>query len=158
MLISTNIAHNENPTEEPFPSWASLTAVLRWWWCQEVLRSLCSSTACVQSLPFTQTVTSPVGVTPPDKRIYPFDKRLEEGTSAVFCCVPPPGVNITSMTFNNMTYPLISFGARVKAIAVASLTIPSSQVHIVGCRGTTGSPKYSLNYMTCEFELLFCLH
>ncbi|XP_042344411.1 leukemia inhibitory factor receptor [Plectropomus leopardus] len=59
-------------------------------------------------------------------KIFPFDRVMREHTTAMFCCVPPKGVNITSMTFNNRKYPLISIGSRVKAIIVHNLTIPKS--------------------------------
>ncbi|XP_047447462.1 oncostatin-M-specific receptor subunit beta isoform X2 [Mugil cephalus] len=57
--------------------------------------------------------------------IFPFEQVLMEGTTATFCCVPPAGVNITSIAFRNEPYALTSVGAGVKAITVNNLSIPT---------------------------------
>uniref|UniRef100_A0A3Q3GFD1 Leukemia inhibitory factor receptor-like n=1 Tax=Labrus bergylta TaxID=56723 RepID=A0A3Q3GFD1_9LABR len=59
-------------------------------------------------------------------KIFPFQRVLREGTSAMFCCVPPLGVNITSISINNSPQPLISISDRVKAITVEKLNIIKS--------------------------------
>lgn len=98
----------------------------------------------------------PVGVQAKDKtKIFPMQRVLKEGASAIFCCVPPRGVNITSTTFNDIAYPLISIGARVKAIAVDNLTIPQSIIKFLSlnCSDTRGMHSYVWNYVSCMFEL-----
>ncbi|XP_044051060.1 oncostatin-M-specific receptor subunit beta isoform X2 [Siniperca chuatsi] len=82
--------------------------------------------------------------------IFPNERMLREGTSAMFCCVPPRGVNITSMTLNNNKYNLISIGARVKAIAVDNLTIPTTIIKAlsVSCSDATGKISYAWNYVS----------
>ncbi|KAM3610502.1 uncharacterized protein V6R79_004825 [Siganus canaliculatus] len=67
-------------------------------------------------------------------RIFPYGRVLKEGSTAMFCCVAPRGVNITSMTFSNNKYPLINIGDGVKAIAVDNLTIPVYLIKAVTLR------------------------
>ncbi|XP_070761070.1 leukemia inhibitory factor receptor [Enoplosus armatus] len=83
-------------------------------------------------------------------KIFPIEQVLREGTSAMFCCVPPRGVNITSMILNNNKYPLISIGARVKAIAVDSLTIPTGIIKALSlsCLDATGMSRHVWNYIS----------
>ncbi|KAJ4941988.1 hypothetical protein JOQ06_011859 [Pogonophryne albipinna] len=63
-------------------------------------------------------------------RIFPNYRVLRENSSAMFCCVPPRGVHITSMSFNHSKYPLMSIGAGVKAITVHNLKIPTKPSNI----------------------------
>ncbi|KAI4820266.1 hypothetical protein KUCAC02_028250 [Chaenocephalus aceratus] len=63
-------------------------------------------------------------------RILPNYQVLRENSSAMFCCVPPRGVHITSMSFNHSKYPLMSIGAGVKAITVHNLKIPTKPSNI----------------------------
>ncbi|XP_041793411.1 leukemia inhibitory factor receptor [Chelmon rostratus] len=91
------------------------------------------------------------GVQAKDKtKIFPYQRVLREGNRAMFCCVPPNGVHITNMTFNNNQYPLISIGARVKAIAVDNLTIPTRVIKALSlsCKDTTGKMNYVWNYVS----------
>uniref|UniRef100_A0A3Q0SNH8 Fibronectin type-III domain-containing protein n=1 Tax=Amphilophus citrinellus TaxID=61819 RepID=A0A3Q0SNH8_AMPCI len=83
-------------------------------------------------------------------RIFPSGRVLREGSSAMFCCVPPTGVNITSMTFRNEQYPFMSIGARVKAITVNNLTIPKIVIKhlLLSCFDTTGKSSHVLNYIS----------
>ncbi|KAM7391310.1 hypothetical protein PAMP_022010 [Pampus punctatissimus] len=81
-------------------------------------------------------------------KIFPFDRVLREGTSAMFCCVPPNGVNITSMEYKKKKHQLISIGNRVKAITVDNM-MPSKQFKVVllGCTDTAGISFYVWNYV-----------
>ncbi len=98
-----------------------------------------------------------VGVEVKKTEIFPYQQVLREGTSAMFCCVPPRGVSVTSMTFNDIKYPLHDIGARVKAIAVHNLTIPAHAIKalLLSCMDTTGKISFVWNYVSCKFELLF---
>ncbi|XP_034728872.1 leukemia inhibitory factor receptor isoform X1 [Etheostoma cragini] len=82
--------------------------------------------------------------------IFPLQQVMREHTSAMFCCVPPKGVNITSMILNNNEYPLISIGAGVKAIAVANLTIPTAIIKrlSLSCNDATGKMSYAWNFIS----------
>ncbi|XP_026198886.1 oncostatin-M-specific receptor subunit beta [Anabas testudineus] len=101
---------------------------------------------------WSKWTTNP-GVKIKDKiEIFPFQKMLRGGTSAMFCCVPPPGVNITNFTLRGKEYPLISIGAKVKAIAVDNLTIqPGNSIYkyfiLLGCNGTAGDTRHINNYI-----------
>ncbi|XP_078107293.1 leukemia inhibitory factor receptor isoform X1 [Sander vitreus] len=83
-------------------------------------------------------------------KIFPLQRLMKEHTSAMFCCVPPRGVNITSMIFNNNNYPLISIGAGVKAIAVDNLTIPTAYIKrlSLSCNNATGKIAHAWNYIS----------
>uniref|UniRef100_UPI0037E7C2D6 leukemia inhibitory factor receptor isoform X2 n=1 Tax=Semicossyphus pulcher TaxID=241346 RepID=UPI0037E7C2D6 len=83
--------------------------------------------------------------------IFPFQRVLREGSSAMFCCVPPRGVNITSISINNSPHPLVSVGARVKAITVETLTIPTSFILpalAISCSSATGKVREIWNYVS----------
>ncbi|XP_024860896.2 oncostatin-M-specific receptor subunit beta isoform X2 [Kryptolebias marmoratus] len=77
-----------------------------------------------------------------DKRIkiFPSQRVLREGSTAMFCCVPPAGVNITSITFNNKPYPLMTIDSKVKAISVSDLKIPTLLIKklLLTCTGSSG--------------------
>ncbi|KAI9536996.1 hypothetical protein NQZ68_029124 [Dissostichus eleginoides] len=62
--------------------------------------------------------------------IFPNYQVLRENSNATFCCVPPRGVHITSMSFKHSKYPLISIGAGVKAITVHNLKMPTKPSNI----------------------------
>nr|XP_046243960.1 leukemia inhibitory factor receptor [Scatophagus argus] len=84
-------------------------------------------------------------------QIFPFQRVLREGTSAMFCCVPPRGVNITRITFSNYEYPLIRISDSVKSISVDNLTIPTTfiKAHSLSCSDTTGKlSRSSWNYVS----------
>ncbi|XP_022621028.1 leukemia inhibitory factor receptor-like isoform X3 [Seriola dumerili] len=100
--------------------------------------------------PWSKWVTN-CGCEAKDKtRMFPFQRVLREGTSAMFCCVPPRGVNITSIAFKKSQYPLISIGARVKAISVENLTIPTTDINalLLSCGDTTGEEYSVWNYVS----------
>ncbi|KAM8885085.1 LOW QUALITY PROTEIN: leukemia inhibitory factor receptor [Spinachia spinachia] len=83
--------------------------------------------------------------------MFPSQKVLRENTSAMFCCVPQRGVEVTKMTFNNREYPLLSFGAsRVKAITVHNLSIPTTFIkrHSVSCSSARGQIGHTFNYVS----------
>ncbi|XP_027133359.1 leukemia inhibitory factor receptor isoform X3 [Larimichthys crocea] len=82
--------------------------------------------------------------------IFPKQRMMREGANAMFCCVPPKGVSITSVTLNNNEYPLISIGDRVKAIAVNNLTIPNDLIRRLTliCKDTTGKSSYVWNFIS----------
>ncbi|XP_029295925.1 leukemia inhibitory factor receptor [Cottoperca gobio] len=106
---------------------------------------------------YNQSVPSPwsnwktnSGILPKDKAvIFPSERMLREHASATFCCVPPRGVNITSMIFNKNEYPLLSIGAGVKAITVHNLTIPTYYIKLltVECSHSKGI-SYNSNYIS----------
>lgn len=83
-------------------------------------------------------------------KIFPVHRVLREGSSAMFCCVPPRGVGITSFTFNDSKFPLISIGATVMAITVDSLTIPKSVIKFLSlnCSDTRGLHSSVWNYVS----------
>uniref|UniRef100_A0A8C7GT91 Fibronectin type-III domain-containing protein n=1 Tax=Oncorhynchus kisutch TaxID=8019 RepID=A0A8C7GT91_ONCKI len=57
-------------------------------------------------------------------KMFPYQQVLKEGSTILFCCVPPRGIHVTNMTFNSTTsYPLINITHRVTAIAVHNLNI-----------------------------------
>ncbi|XP_035514491.1 oncostatin-M-specific receptor subunit beta [Morone saxatilis] len=100
--------------------------------------------------PWSNWVTNN-GVQPKDKtELFPYRRVLREGTSAVFCCVPPRGVNITSITLNDNKSYLINIGARVKALKVDNLTIPKRQIKVLSliCTDSTGKQSYAGNYVS----------
>ncbi|XP_041642417.1 leukemia inhibitory factor receptor-like isoform X2 [Cheilinus undulatus] len=83
-------------------------------------------------------------------KIFPSGQVLREGTSAMFCCVPPRGVNITSITINNIKHPLISISDRVKAILVENLTKPETIIDalLINCSDNTGTLSRTWNYLS----------
>uniref|UniRef100_A0A4W6BVD3 Fibronectin type-III domain-containing protein n=1 Tax=Lates calcarifer TaxID=8187 RepID=A0A4W6BVD3_LATCA len=84
-------------------------------------------------------------------KLFPFQQVLREGTSGVFCCVPPVGVNITNITLSKKKYPIISIGTRVKAIVVPNLTIPKNprKALLLTCSDTSGKgDSYIWNYVS----------
>ncbi|XP_071339604.1 leukemia inhibitory factor receptor isoform X4 [Trachinotus anak] len=100
--------------------------------------------------PWSEWVTN-YGVQAKDKtEMFPFERVLREGTNVTFCCVPPRGVNITGIAFKNTKYPLISVGARVKAITVTNLTIPTIifKVLLFSCYDTTNKINSVWNYVS----------
>ncbi|GLD54248.1 leukemia inhibitory factor receptor-like isoform X1 [Lates japonicus] len=101
--------------------------------------------------PWSEWVTNN-GVEAKDRtKLFPLHQVLREGTSGVFCCVPPVGVNITNITLNKKKYPIISIGARVKAIVVPNLTIPkiTPKVLLLTCSDTSGKgDSYIWNYVS----------
>ncbi|XP_073322066.1 leukemia inhibitory factor receptor [Pagrus major] len=91
------------------------------------------------------------GVHAKDKtEMFPYQRVLREGTSAMFCCVPPRGLDITNITFDNNQHTPISVGARVKAITVVNLTIPQRAIKFLtlSCRDSTGKKSRVLNYVS----------
>lgn len=105
------------------------------------------------------SVLWPVGTQAKDKtRIFPNYQVLRENSSAMFCCVPPRGVHITSMSFNHSKYPLMSIGAGVKAITVHNLKIPTVRFKylLISCNGTTGRQSDVWNFISCKSEMFWC--
>ncbi|XP_072243660.1 leukemia inhibitory factor receptor isoform X2 [Leuresthes tenuis] len=107
---------------------------------------------CNQSAPslWSNWITN-YGVKAKDKtKIFPFQRVLREGSSAMFCCIPPEGVNITSIAFRKSQFPYIDIGARVKAIAVHNLTIPNIRIKhlLLTCTETTGNNSHTWNYIS----------
>lgn len=88
--------------------------------------------------------------------MFPSQRVLIEGTSAMFCCVPPRGLDITDITFDNKQHTPISVGAGVKAIMVVNLTIPNRPIKglTLSCRDSTGKKSRMWNYVSCKFLLL----
>ncbi|XP_075994706.1 leukemia inhibitory factor receptor isoform X2 [Genypterus blacodes] len=88
----------------------------------------------------------------PEKQtqIFPFQRVLREGSDVLLCCVPPAGVHITSMAFDNSNYNLISVGDRVKAIAVKELTIPDRLIKplLFSCSDSTQQTLHFWNYVS----------
>ncbi|XP_074527018.1 leukemia inhibitory factor receptor [Halichoeres trimaculatus] len=82
--------------------------------------------------------------------IFPIQRVLREGTTATFCCVPPKGVNITSIRFNNSNQSLISISDRVKAITVHNVTIPPTLIDAltISCSDDTGNVRVIWNYIS----------
>lgn len=89
--------------------------------------------------------------------IFPSSRVLREGSSAMFCCIPPTGVNVKRMTFRNEEYRLLSIGGGVKAITVNNLTIPKGIIKhlLLTCDDATGKSFPVLNYISCKFESFF---
>ncbi|XP_060894548.1 leukemia inhibitory factor receptor isoform X1 [Labrus mixtus] len=83
-------------------------------------------------------------------KIFPFQRVLREGTSAMFCCVPPLGVTITSISINNSPQPLISISDRVKAITVEKLKIVESFIDALSiiCSDDAGNNRHIFNYVS----------
>ncbi|KAM7415884.1 hypothetical protein PAMA_018107 [Pampus argenteus] len=86
-------------------------------------------------------------------KIFPNDRVLREGTSAMFCCVPPRGVNIISMEYKKEKRHLISIGNRVKAITVDNV-MPSMEFIMVllSCTDTRGTSTHVWNYVSTPPE------
>ncbi|PWA15728.1 hypothetical protein CCH79_00009066, partial [Gambusia affinis] len=72
--------------------------------------------------------------------MFPSERLLKEGSSAKLCCVPPVGVDITSITFRKDSYPLLNVGDGVKAILVTNLTFPTILIKklFFSCVDSTG--------------------
>ncbi|XP_042276180.1 oncostatin-M-specific receptor subunit beta [Thunnus maccoyii] len=100
--------------------------------------------------PWSNWVTNHGAEVKDKTKIFPLERVLREGTSAMFCCVPRRGVDITSMEYKKKKQHLISIGTRVKAIAVDNLTIPTSfyKVLLVSCNDTTGNTIHAWNYIS----------
>ncbi|KAK9523056.1 hypothetical protein VZT92_019485 [Zoarces viviparus] len=101
--------------------------------------------------PWSDWVTN-YGAQAQDKtQIFPSKRVLREHTSAYFCCVPPRGVGVTGMAFNNRGYPLLSVEAPgVKAIVVHNLTIPTTFIKelFLSCSDARGKISYTRNYIS----------
>ncbi|KAG7489235.1 leukemia inhibitory factor receptor-like isoform X2 [Solea senegalensis] len=82
--------------------------------------------------------------------MFPLDRMLKDGSNATFCCVPPAGVNITRITLSDQEYPLISIGARVKAIAVENLRFPTNTFKFLklNCSASTGISRAVVNFVS----------
>uniref|UniRef100_A0A3P9BW38 Leukemia inhibitory factor receptor n=1 Tax=Maylandia zebra TaxID=106582 RepID=A0A3P9BW38_9CICH len=82
--------------------------------------------------------------------IFPSSRVLRQGSSAMFCCIPPTGVNVKRMTFRNEEYRLLSIGGGVKAITVNNLTIPKGIIKhlLLTCDDATGKSFPVLNYIS----------
>lgn len=87
--------------------------------------------------------------------MFPFQRVLREGHTAMFCCVPPRGVRITDMTLNNKKYPLISVAAGVRAISVDNLSIPTTFIKAIWLRCTEDGRRTTSvwNYVSCRLQL-----
>lgn len=109
----------------------------------------------------TVTLLCFAGFKPNDKiHIFPSSRVLRQGSSAMFCCIPPTGVNVKRMTFRNEEYRLLSIGGGVKAITVNNLTIPKGIIKhlLLTCDDATGKSFPVLNYISCKFEsFFFCI-
>ncbi|KAL3975554.1 dynein regulatry complex protein 1 [Sarotherodon galilaeus] len=83
-------------------------------------------------------------------QIFPSSRVLRQGSSAMFCCIPPAGVNVKRMTFRNKEYSLLSIGGGVKAITVNNLTIPKGIIKhlILSCDDATGESVHVSNYIS----------
>nr|XP_029494524.1 leukemia inhibitory factor receptor-like isoform X2 [Oncorhynchus nerka] len=80
-------------------------------------------------------------------KMFPYQQVLKEGSTILFCCVPPRGIHVTNMTFNSTTsYPLINITHRVTAIAVHNLNITQA----------SGSGVYSWCEDTTEKRNNYC--
>ncbi|XP_071256166.1 leukemia inhibitory factor receptor isoform X3 [Salvelinus alpinus] len=80
-------------------------------------------------------------------KMFPYQQVLKEGSTILFCCVPPRGIHVTNMTFNSTTsYPLINITHRVTAIAVHNLNITQA----------SGSGVYSWCEDTTEKRNTYC--
>nr|XP_054587622.1 leukemia inhibitory factor receptor isoform X1 [Nothobranchius furzeri] len=83
-------------------------------------------------------------------QVFPNREFLKEGDTVMFCCVPKEGVNITRITFGVHQYPLLSVGARVKAVSVKHLTIPTTLVKAwsLTCSDSTGEKVHSMKFIS----------
>ncbi|KAJ7993904.1 hypothetical protein DPEC_G00259530 [Dallia pectoralis] len=86
--------------------------------------------------------------------MYPFQQVLKEGSTILFCCVPPKGVDITNMTFNETSYPMINITDRVRAIAVHNLNITRASGSGVyfRCEDTEEKNKHCSNFISFSPE------
>ncbi|KAF7659157.1 hypothetical protein LDENG_00002370 [Lucifuga dentata] len=102
------------------------------------------------SSPWSNWVTNYGAQAQNETKIFPSEQVLREGADALVCCVPPAGVHITSMAFNNENYPLISIGGRVKAIAVKKLTIPEIifKALLFSCTDMTAQTSHVWNFIS----------
>lgn len=95
-----------------------------------------------------------VGAQPADKaKIFPFQRVLREGDSAMFCCVPSHGDHVSDITLNDKKYPLINVGTAVRAISVQNLTIPTF-VSPIKVHCDSQRPWSVWNYVSCRFNFL----
>ncbi|KAM9394426.1 leukemia inhibitory factor receptor isoform 2-T2 [Pholidichthys leucotaenia] len=100
--------------------------------------------------PWSNYSTNPGVKAKEEAKIFPFERMLREGSTVIFCCVPPAGVNIKSMKFRGIEQSLFSIGGRVKAITVKNLTIPNVHIKhlLLSCTETTGDTRHSLNFVS----------
>ncbi|XP_047236405.1 leukemia inhibitory factor receptor isoform X3 [Girardinichthys multiradiatus] len=104
------------------------------------MRSFCHQTG---PSPWSNWITNH-GTKARDKfKIFPSQSVLKEGSNVMFCCVAPVGVNITSITFKDMPYPLLNIGDGVKAILVSNLAIPTNLIKILSVTCTDSAGKTS---------------
>ncbi|KAM4579157.1 leukemia inhibitory factor receptor [Fundulus diaphanus] len=111
------------------------------------MRSICDQTA---PSPWSNWITNYGTKATDAPKIFPMERMLKEGSSEMFCCVSPEGVNITSITFRNIPYPLLNIGDGVKAILVSNLEIPASFIKILllTCTDSTGKIRYAGNFIS----------
>lgn len=131
-------------------TYQGIKKIFQHFFLHEILNS--SSSDC------TITLLCLAGVKANDKsQIFPSNRVLRQGSSAMFCCIPPTGVNVKRMTFRNKEYRLLSIGGGVKAITVNNLTIPEGIIKhlILSCDDATGKSVHVSNYISCKFESFF---
>ncbi|XP_014878946.1 oncostatin-M-specific receptor subunit beta-like, partial [Poecilia latipinna] len=149
---SRTIIYNRNvsiPTRDS--GWSTLT------WISDLplecvdhsvrIRSFCNRTA---AGPWSNWVTNH-GARAADKSlIFPSKRILKEGSSAMLCCVPPVGVNVTRITLRQDSYPLLSIGDGVQAILMTNLTIPNTHIKrlFFKCVDSTGNSNSVENHIS----------
>uniref|UniRef100_A0A3P8XX68 Fibronectin type-III domain-containing protein n=1 Tax=Esox lucius TaxID=8010 RepID=A0A3P8XX68_ESOLU len=157
------VGRTENFTTNVSSSTVSSDSVLTWSWVSTLplqcadhsvrIRSFCNHS---NPSDWTQWKTN-YGEVWKHTTMFPKQQVLKEGSTILFCCVPPRGVHITNMAFNSTSYPLINITHRVRAINVHNLNITQASVGCVdlGPQKTrwtnTISPQRPEN-LTCSTE------
>ncbi|KAM4745889.1 leukemia inhibitory factor receptor [Anableps anableps] len=146
------IIYNKNVSMSPSDSvWYT------WTWLSDLplecvdhsvrMRSFCHQTA---PSPWSDWITNHGTKAMDTSNIFPSQQLLKEGSTAMFCCVPPVGVNITGITFQQNVYPLLNIGDGVKAILVTNLTIPTILIKklLLTCTDSTRKTIYAMNFIS----------
>ncbi|KAI4891944.1 hypothetical protein NFI96_018701, partial [Prochilodus magdalenae] len=80
-------------------------------------------------------------------RVFPTGEVLLEGSSALFCCIPPVGAQVTEIQFSHRPYDMTAIDQHVRVIRVDSLNCTKLGV-TTSCWTNTTRSKSVLNYVT----------
>ncbi|XP_076854821.1 leukemia inhibitory factor receptor isoform X2 [Brachyhypopomus gauderio] len=85
-------------------------------------------------------------------RLFPMQQVLREGSSAIFCCIPADGANVTTMKMANKPYSLDPVSQHVRAIRVEGLKPNRFGLNFI-CQDDSGKKRTVLNYVTFPPEI-----
>lgn len=84
-----------------------------------------------------------------EPQIFPSEEVLQEKSEVYFCCVGQRKSQVTSLIFNQTSYPLINISSHVKAIAVDNLNVTSVFGVDFECLNSQDNRNYTVNFVTC---------